>query len=327
MVVSSETVRLDPLEPGDDFFCEHCSQHSRAVLKDSFLECMICLVQVQEYDLVDHDRVQLDEEGKMSGRGSPVRIGQRPSRTVIGASSKKAGNGKSWNYLRKVDGGGRDGGPTRKKKEAIRLIQSHSTTKGHERRALELLDLGWPDKRQSRPNRLALKEPIWRSAHPHGVGCSAAACLHIAAEEMGFDLKFETVVGLCLPTAENPVSFGFRSLKRMRKILHDSLGRGRRMSSDNSARAILSRANLGETIYGGISSRIWEHWGLSTLTGDNLENHPRQLLAAICHLIAMDEGLPVRPTLIQDRFNVGRSYQNWISKVSFKQVDKPPNQT
>jgi len=327
VVVSSKTVRLDSLEPGDAFLCGHCSQHSQTVLKDSVLECMICLVEVQEYDLVDHDRVQLDQEGRMSGRGGAVKLGQRPSRTVIGDSSGKAGNGKSWNYMRKVDSGGRDDGPTRKKIEAIRIIQSNSTTQGHERRALELLDLGWPDKRQTRPNRLALKEPIWRSAHPHGVRCSAAACLHIAAEEMGFDSKFEDVVNLCLPTAQNPISFGFRSLKRMRKIMHDSLGIGGRMNSNNSARAILSRASLGETIYGGIISRIWEYWELSTVTGDNLENHPRQMLAAICHVVAVEEGIPVRSTLIQNRFNVGRSYQNWISRVSSKQVDKPPIKT
>ena len=87
MVVSSKTVRLDSLEPGDAFLCGHCSQHSQTVLKDSVLECMICLVEVQEYDLVDHDRVQLDQEGRMSGRGGAVKLGQRPSRTVIGDSS------------------------------------------------------------------------------------------------------------------------------------------------------------------------------------------------------------------------------------------------
>lgn len=99
------------------------------------------------------------------------------------------------------------------------------------------------------------------------------------------------------------------------------------MNSNNSARAILSRASLGETIYGGIISRIWEYWELSTAIGDNLENHPRQMLAAICHVVAVEEGIPVRSTLIQNRFNVGRSYQNWISRVSSKQVDKPPIKT
>ena len=261
----------------------------------------------------------------MSGRGSAVRLGQRPSRTVIGNSRKKAGNGKSWNYLRKVDCGGRDAGPTRSKKEAISLVKNHSTTKEHEERALELLDLGWPDKRQPRPNKLAVEESIVKSAHPHGVGSSAAACLHLAAKELRFDSKFEGWASLCLPSARNPIKFGFRSLKRMRMILR-SIGRGE-MCSRNSAMAILSRANLGETIYADISSRIWKRWEQCTCSGENLENHPRQMLAAICHVIAEEEDLPVRPTLIQERFNVGRSYQNWISKIVFPQVDKPPNQT
>ena len=313
MGTRTEAALSKSLEPGDEFVCEHCSQKSQAVLNDSMLECMICLVQIQEYDLVDHDRVQLDEGGRMSGRGAPVRLGQRPSQTRIGSSLGRAGNGRSWGYLDRVNSGGLDDGPTRSKSEAIRLVKDHSATLEHERCALELLDLGWPDRRQPSPNALAVEEPIWKPAHPHGVGSSAAACLHLAAGEMGFDSKLERWAGLCLPNAKNPVTFGFRSLKRMRTILW-ACGRGR-VGSRGSAMAILSRANLGETIYGAISDRIWESWLECARMGGNLESHPRQVLAAICHAIALKEGMPVRPGLIQERFDVGRSYQNWIPRV------------
>ena len=60
------------LAPGGEFVCEHCGQSTQAVLHDSMLECGICLVKIQDYDLVDHDRVQLDEDGRMSGRGGSV---------------------------------------------------------------------------------------------------------------------------------------------------------------------------------------------------------------------------------------------------------------
>jgi len=313
MGTRTEAALSKSLEPGDEIFCEHCSQKSQAVLNDSMIECMICLVQIQEYDLVDHDRVQLDEDGRMSGRGGSVKLGKRPSRTRIGKSRGRAGNGRSWSYLERVNGGGVDGGPTRSKKEAVRLVERHSATREHERCALELLDLGWPDGRQAKPHPMAVEGPIWRPAHPHGVGSSAAACLHLAAEEMGFDSKFQSWAELCLPNAKNPVTFGFRSLKRMRSILR-ACGRGR-VSSREYANAILSRANLGGTIYGAISARVWESWLECERTEDNLESHPRQVLAAICHVIAVDEGLPVRPGLIMERFDVGRSYQNWIPKV------------
>ena len=97
----------------------------------------------------------------------------------------------------------------------------------------------------------------------------------------------------------------------MRVIL---AGEGARNSSDDAAREILARANLGGTIYRGISSRIWDEWTQLTRSGDNLANHPRPVLAALCHVIAEDEGLPVGANLIMKRFNVGRSYHGWVTK-------------
>lgn len=315
MGTRTNTACSDKLEPGDEFVCEHCSQNSQAVLNDTILECMICLVQIREYDLVDHDRVQLDEEGRMAGRGAPVRLGQRPSRTRIGSSRGRAGNGRSWRYLDRVNRGGPDDGPTRSKNEAISLVRRHARTEAHTRCALELLDIGWPDSGHPSPNPLAVEEPIWRAGHPHGVGSSAAACLHLAAEEMGFDSKLESWARLCLPSARrNAASFGFRSLKRARRILQAS-GRGRR-SAGETASAILSKANLGETIYRGINARIREAWLECTQRGDNLENHARPVLAALCHILAEEDGLPVMPALIQERFGVGRAYQNWIGRLS-----------
>ncbi len=313
MGMRTDTACSDRFEPGDEFVCEHCGQSSQAVLNDSILECMICLVQIQEYDLVDHDRVQLDEEGRMSGRGTLVKLGKRPSRTRIGNSRERARIGKNWRYLDRIDCGGADGGPTKSKKLAIDLIEQHARTGDHANWALGLLDIGWPDRSQMSPNQLAIEEPIWKSAHPNGVGSAAAACLQLAGEEMGFDSKLERWAKLCLPNATNPVSFGFRSLKRMRTILR-SCGRGR-SGTGVSAGAILSRANLGGTIYRSIAARIWEVWLECTRTGENLESHARPVLAAVCHAVAEDEGLPVRPSLIMELFDVGRSYQNWTSKL------------
>ena len=315
METRTEAALSKSLEPGDAFVCEHCSLKSQAILNDSMLECMVCLAQIQEYDLVDYDRVQLDEEGRMSGRGAPVRLGQRPGRTSIGESREKAGNGRSWNYLRKVDSGGNNDGPTRQKKEAIGLIKRYARTDGHRTRSLELLDIGWPDRGRPSRSPLANEGPIWRAAHPHGVSSSAATCLHLAAQEMGFDSRFGHYVGLCLPEIgrNEAESFGFRSLKRMKIILWEL--RRKRSSASESARAILQRANLGETIYGDLNTGIEDAWLVCTLSRDNLGGHVRGVLAAICHILAEKGGLPVRPGLIQKRFDVGRSYQNWIERV------------
>jgi hypothetical protein len=313
MGMRTDTTYSDRLEPGDRFDCEYCGQSSEVLLNNSVLECGTCGYQIQDYDLVDHDRVPLDEDGRMSGRGAPVKLGKRPSRTRIGNPCERARIGKNWRYLDRVDCGGADGGATESKNRAIELIEWHARTKEHANWALDLLDICWPDRSQMNPNQLAIEEPIWKPAHPNGVGSAAAACLQLAAEEMGFDSKLERWAKLCLPDATNPVSFGFRSLKRMRTILR-SCGRGR-SGTGVSAGAILSGANLGSTIYGSIAARIWEVWLECTRAGDNLENHARPVLAAICHAIAVNEGMPVRPGLIQERFDVGRSYQFWIGRL------------
>ena len=313
MGVLSDTACSDRLEPGDSFDCEQCGQRSKADLNNSVLECGTCGYQIQDYDLVDHDRVPLDEDGRMSGRGASVKLGKRPSRTRIGNPRERARIGKNWRYLDRIDCSGADGGPTKSKKLAIDLIEQHARTGDHANWALGLLDIGWPDRSQMSPNQLAIEEPIWKSAHPNGVGSAAAACLQLAAEEMGFDSKLERLATLCLPGTTNPISFGFRSLKRMRIILR-SCRRGR-PGTGVSAGAILSGANLGGTIYGSIATRIWEVWLECTRTGENLENHARPVLAAICHAVAEDEGLPVRPSLIMELFDVARSYQNWIGRI------------
>ena len=311
----SETTNSETLEPGDKFLCRECCQHSEAVLNNSILECKICLYQIQQYDLVDYDRVQLDEEGRMSGRGAPVRLGKRPSRSSMGKFPGKTGNGRTWRYLDKVNNSGPDDGPTRSKKQTISLIKWRAKTAMHSRCSLELLDIGWPDRRQVNPNPVAIEKPIWRPAHPYGVGSSAAVCLHLAARDIGFDSKFDDWIRLCLPIElKNAASFGFRSLKRMRMILRVS--RRSKTSAAESPRAILLRANLGETIYNKITKKVWEGWLECVQTELNHVNHPRPVLAALCHRIALEKGLPVMPDLIMKRFNVGKSYQNWIPLVS-----------
>ena len=301
------------LEPGSEIRCEECGVRSVAVVHLNWLVCETCGLHLQEHDPVDFDRVQLDEEGVMSGRGGRVRRGGKVPGTVIEASTGK------WGHLSRIDRGCGNGGPTRSKRECISLIWRHAETAPQRDRALELLDVGWPD--LGGPGMRGIDmgsrgqgsdSPIWKAAHPRGVGASAAVCLHLASHGMGFDSKFADWVGLCLPETRGARSYGFRALKRMRVILG---GEGGRKSSDDAVRQILSRANLGDTIYRGISGRIWDEWRQVTRSGDNLENHPRPVLAALCHSIANDEGLPVRPALIMDRFNVGRGYQAWIPKL------------
>ena len=306
----SQKVRL---EPGSEIKCEECAVHSTVMTHLNWLVCGYCGVQLQEHDPVDFDRVQLNDEGQMSGRGGQVRPGDRIPGSVIEASSGK------WGRLSRIDRSYGNGGPSRSKRECISLILRHATTTPQRDRAIDLLDVGWPD--LDRPGRRGIDMgsrgqgsdgPIWKAAHPRGVGASAAVCLHLASQGMGFDSKFADWVNLCLPDIRGAHSYGFRALKRMRVIM----GRdGTRKSSDVVAREILARANLGGTIYREISGRIWDEWRQGTRSGDNLENHSRPVLAALCHSIANDVGLPVRPALIMKSFNVGRGYQAWIPKL------------
>ncbi len=312
MAIPRDSDGLSLLESGTEFDCPICFQRSVAVLHEVSLWCESCGARLLGFDPTDHDRVQLDEEGRMSGRGPPSSRG-RVSGTDIGLlPGASAASRRKWGRLRAINRNDRNG-PTRSKRDAIDLISKFAATGTHRTLALELLDIGWPGRDMRRANQKASSKPMWRPAHPHGIGSSAAVSLHLSARMLNFDSKFTEWVERCLPLVENAASFGFRSLKRMKQILGEE--EARKQTADATASSILARANLGDTTYAGLAPLIWEAWGLCTRHGSNLENHPRQVLAALCEIMAECEGLPVIPSLIESRFNVGRSYRGWVGKL------------
>ncbi len=304
----------DHVEPGSMFDCRMCGMVSPVELHDSTLWCGCCGHRIQEYDTTDYDRVQLDEQGRMSGRGAANKSGSRIDGSTIGRtealpSSKK----REWARLKRVNASQARGGPSRSKREAMAMIGMHAATQDHRALALSLLDIGWPDPDAWRVVDKACERPLWRPAHPYGVGSSAATCLHISALRMAFDSVFTDWVALCLPTIPKRKRYAYRALKRMRAILGQ--GEARARSTDVVASAVLSRANLGETAYSGLGPQIWQGWKQCTAGDDNLSNYPRPVLAALCEIIAKEEGLPVSPKLIEGRFNVGRNYQRWKGRL------------
>ena len=96
----------------------------------------------------------------------------------------------------------------------------------------------------------------------------------------------------------------------MRKILfNQGSDKARNIST---AESIFQRASLGETEYGEIMTDIWDSWQRIDSLGANICNHPRQVLAALCHLMADRSPIKIRKGIIMERFNVGRSYQGWV---------------
>ena len=148
------------LHPGDQFDCKLCGQRSVAALHSGILECSQCLFQIQEYDTVMHDRVPLDDEGRISGRG-PV---QRPGGIQGSVISSKGDSASSrrWKRLSLIDRRGRKG-PTRSKIQTIELIRKLAATTTHLQIALDLLELGWPDS-GSGGSSIASENPMWRPA-------------------------------------------------------------------------------------------------------------------------------------------------------------------
>jgi len=302
------------LLPGSDYRCEVCGQNSALSEHNASLWCDSCGEWVCDYDLVDYDRVSLGETGEMEGRGHGTRRGRRPSGTNIGGTGSVPDDKKrKWNRLRMMDRQGREG-PTRQKLEAIRLVKAFASTDAHISMAIDLLDLGWPDKSEKRVMKAALEKPIWAAGHPCGVGASAAACLHASAARMGFDSKLSDWVDRCLPRKKYGVKYAFRSLKRLAVILGEA---ERSMAlPDSVASSILSRAELGRTQYGELVPRIWDSWRFNTQCQDNnLTSHARPVLAALCEMLARDEGIPVDRVLISERFNVGLGYWRWRKKL------------
>jgi len=302
------------LLPGSEYRCESCGQSSALSEHASALWCGSCGDWVCEYDSVDFDRVALGPTGHMEGRGHGTRRGSRPSGTTIGSSGSVPDDQKrKWNRLRMMDRHGREG-PTRQKMEAIRMVKAFASTDAHISMAIDLLDLGWPDKGGKRVMKAASEKPIWSAGHPCGVGASAAACLHASAARMGFDSKLSDWVEACLPGKKYGERYSFRSLKRLAVILGEA---ERSMAlPDSVASSILSRAELGRTQYGELVPRIWDSWRFNTQCQDNnLTSHARPVLAALCEMLARDEGIPVDRVLISERFNVGLGYWRWRKKL------------
>ena len=301
------------LLPGSDYRCEVCGQNSKLSEHAAALWCDSCGDRVCDYDPVDFDRVSLDEKGAMRGRGHGTRIGTRPSGTNIGSTGSVTGDKRrKWNRLSKMDRQGR-GGPTRQKLDAVEMVKSFATTDAHYSMAMDLLDIGWPNKDSGRALPAAKEKPIWAAGHPCGVGSSAAACLHVAAIRMGVDSKLSDWAAKCLPTEKYGIKYSFRSTKRLRMIL----GRLDKniISPDSNAERILSRAELGGTQYGKLVPRIWECWKINSELTSNLSNHARPVLAALCEILACDEGLNVDRKKIADRFNVGVGYHRWKEQL------------
>jgi hypothetical protein len=303
--------------PGDTFDCDVCGLKSKVELNETDLECGSCGFILGQYDLVDYDRISYNEDGSMSGRGSGTRLGSRPNGSVIkDKKSGKAGNGKSWAYLSKINSNiAAADGPTRSKLEAIKLIENFATTRSHKQRALELLELGWPDKHSCSVNPRAAESPIWRSAHPYGVGSSAAACLHMALVRMEIDSKLPNWLNLCLPTVKsgNRNSYGFRCLKSLKQIISSTPMRSESFGVNGST--ILARANLGETRYRVVISEIRAIWASMKNADYNLVNHARPVMAAICHMIAKEHGLKPSKTEIMRLFDVEAGYVAWIPRI------------
>ena len=303
-------------EPGDDYDCEICGLHSKLVLDKGCLWCHSCGIKVQDYDDVDYDRVQLDEAGSMTGRGGPSRQGKRPSGSTIHTGFGKASTGKSWNYYAKMQSRiTASEGPSGPKIDALKLIGSFSKTPNHKRLAEELLDIGWPDKGAYSKNSIAEQVPMWRPAHPYGVGSSAATCLHLASGILGIDSKFTDWLDLTLVevASGNRNSYGFRSLRHMRKILANH--HVQYSEACDEEQAILSKANLGSTRFNCISHKIQEDFEILKLQDHNMINHPRHVLAALCHLWAKEYGLKPTKEEIMTIFGVKSSYMSWLPMV------------
>ena len=290
--------------------CEICSQNSTAVSHGSWLECEECGYQLQEYDTIHHDRVPTDEYGMMDGRGPSTSRGKRIRGSVIRGSDASHGSKAKWNRLSRIDKSVAEFRSSRSKEEAARLIRTLGATQAHVERSLELLDVGWPDASQTRSSDFARENPMWKPAHPHGVGASAAVCLHMSSAELGFDSKFSDWVSSCIHGDPKAESYAFRSLKHMRRIL--SVARREAPGSVEIAESILSRANLPETVYAGVFDAVRKSWAEVSALGSNASNHPRQVLAAICHIKAQEAGIRISSKAIRESFNIGRSYQGWI---------------
>lgn len=287
-----------------DCFC--CGTKSTVILNGIDLECNECGVILGEYDDNDIERVSYDDTGNLSGRGFGVKVGEQLPGTTM-----DSGKGISTRIIRLNSRIAASNGPSAPKLRAMELIKTNAKSDAHKRKALEFLDIGWP----SDSDKSNQHTTIWWPAKPYGVECSAAVCLHLSAQDNGVDSQLKNWVTATLPSVRsgNPMSYAYRSQKKMKEILM----RKNRLDYNRSKewKAVLAKANIGSTEYRDLRGRILDAWYILEQIDSNMLNHPRNVLAALCHLFAKQNGIKPDKEEIMTMFGTTSSYYTWIPRL------------
>ena len=301
-------------EPGTEIQCKHCSQSTKLVLRDYFLECSSCGTQVQSYQQATPDSISSSMDPERSHHGPGARPGDRSRGSMIdssGRDSQGARLGRTWTAsgrrlarIDRVDESKRAG--SRSRLRAKRLI-TENTPKGNLRTlSLDLLDFGWPLPGSERPE--GFRE-IWRDAHPFGVGASAAACKVMASSMLGVDCRIQPLCSEMIPDADQKTAKRsvFRSLKSLRRGLGTRAIRGE--SHKREVTSILDMANLGQTRYRDVSADLHRLVSEVMDSGEFNLSPPRSILAALLHHLADLNGIRVNQIEITRLMGCSRGYR------------------
>lgn len=287
------------------------------MLHQDTIECSECGAQIGSHLLSNPESISTSLNPETSHHGPSVRPGERVSGSTFNISDRDAnGNPLSGNWKksgRRLSRVSRNSDckhiGSRQRRRAKQIIIENTQRGGLRTLSLDLLDVGWPEPGS---NESSHTSPIWKAAHPWGVGGSAAACIILASKNLSIDCRISELAKSLIPNAEKRLAKKaiFRALKSLRKVVGNKMIHGN--THRNDVLAIITRANLGETKYRDVATEVTEVVILALNLGTPLGN-PRTLLAALTHYLADSKGIKSRPSEINLLFGCSRGYKSRIN--------------
>ena len=244
--------------------CPECKTNTNlSVDDDGWLACS-CGIQLEPADVFVSERSSGDFDPTISsgvGHGDPIGLGRKLTGSVISGQKDHAGNavGKAWKHRSgiraKLDSHSRavlEG--TRARRDVMRMIREYTPGQPTLRdEALHNLSVGWPEPK----NRSSDFVTIGHASHPVPRESSAAACIFIAAERIGFSMPAHRLITDLFDLSNITSGLANKYLRRAIKCLRHHLGpRARKEATQHRLDATLDSAFSRDNRLGTIHRRV-----------------------------------------------------------------------
>ena len=306
--------------------CPDCgSQSELRVDSDGWLSCVLCGLQLEPLEMYESSPSKGDFDSTISsgcGHGDPIGLGRKLSGSNISGIRDYCGNplSQSWQhrgrFRTQLDGrirGVLEG--TRARRESMRMIREATRDNPTlQREALFNFSKGWPEPKNQPPD----FKTIAQAGHPTPRSSSAAACIFVASERIGFRIPAHQLINdlfdLGNVSSQDAKKYLIRSIKCLRRHLGHSANQE---ASSNRLDGVLNSALSRDIRLGTIFNQVrkfCQFW--AEYTGQSrVLDAPSSYVACAAYEIGKIEGIGMTLDDIQIAFEVSQGFRNRQGEV------------